>query len=283
MSTSDKNRPDRSTSERKRTEALLVQDFLGRMGHKADQIRLRSDASSFKLEPKEKQHLKDNSIFGFKQGAVAGICCFALLRRGPNMLARYLQRYINRRLSQQQPVTKQVQNSPFNNKSQELHNMLNESRLSYIGWLIVDTVVSLSAATTVAAIYTDHQALLDKVSSLPLVEGRSRIANDFCPEAISAWEKLRESSSFPIENPHTPQLEAMRQFTLNCHRRAAYEQRLRREAGLSPSDPVLIPPPGVPEDISIVQDRAEDDFFDPSSTWDGNDKQWAEDFATGQK
>ena len=83
---------------------------------------------------------------------------------------------------------------------------------------------------------------------------------------------------------HTPKLEAIRQVTLNCQRRAAYEQRLRRNAGLSPSDPVSIPAPGAPEDIGIVQGNREDEFYHPTS-WDldGNDKQWAEDFSAGQK
>ena len=44
-------------------------------------------------------------------------------------------------------------------------------------------------------------------------------------------------------------------FVVNCKRREIYQEELRKERGATNYDPVSIPPPGVPKDISLTLDE----------------------------
>jgi hypothetical protein len=57
-----------------------------------------------------------------------------------------------------------------------------------------------------------------------------------------------ESTREVLEGATTTHLKNLLAFCQNCKRRAASEDRLRREMGLSMDSPVSIPPPGVPVD-----------------------------------
>ena len=48
--------------------------------------------------------------------------------------------------------------------------------------------------------------------------------------------------------------ELIQSFVANCKRREIYEKEIRAEQGLGPTDPVIIPTPGVPRDISVTLD-----------------------------
>jgi hypothetical protein len=102
-----------------------------------------------------------------------------------------------------------------------------------------------------------------------------------------------------LQNPQTPLLKAFLRFCHNCNQRAAYEDMLRREQGLAPSDPVSIPPPGVPsntipkdmmghpgsvwgEDSSELDDF-DDSHSDNNHTHTAQKDDWTESFVTDQE
>ena len=142
-------------------------------------------------------------------------------------------------------------------------------------------MVSISIAATTSLLCTDTRQALQNLAQIPLMEGQSRIADEFCPDVIAEWERLeREAQIQDTTLPSTPQspyLKALLEFKDNCRRRQALERRLRRQQGLSDDLPISIPPPGVPvNDDSLLEGP---DFVDPTNQSDF----WAADMFTSDQ
>jgi len=95
-----------------------------------------------------------------------------------------------------------------------------------------------------------------------------------------------------LKHPISPPLKGLLQFCHNCQLRAVYEKQLRQQLGLSDSDPVSIPAPGVPEStadlaLSFGNDEsssgASNEFYDPSKEENGEGDDWADSFVTDQE
>ena len=132
-----------------------------------------------------------------------------------------------------------------------------------------------------------------------------------CPVFLNELQAiLREQQNHPswseparaaLEHPETPALQCLLDFCTNCQRRAAYEALLRRERGLPPTEPVAIPPPGVPLDVAFTDlladgngvwdvpdtEGLDDDDDDASANVEDIDSMnltdWAEDFVSDQE
>ena len=164
--------------------------------------------------------------------------------------------------------------------------------------------------------------LLKQLSDLPLMEGESFVSKELCPifsnELKSIYQDLahdnnnRNLRTLPkfstknkvfvrdaIADPQTQQLQLYINFFTNCRRRAAYENILREQSGLSSDAVISIPPPGVPPtlDISNDIDFASISDSDPFSTEIASDMRnnsnlddnttnsndWTEPFVTDQE
>jgi hypothetical protein len=89
-----------------------------------------------------------------------------------------------------------------------------------------------------------------RVSTVPLVEGRSVVSDELCSDVVDAYYRRFNigDDDEPVEHPVLKSIESMAQ---NCQRRQALERRIRRDRGLDPHVPVSIPPPGVPADYPV--------------------------------
>jgi hypothetical protein len=238
-------------------ELDLVRDFntLIRKGLKEVQRRdlgtKGSGDRSFQLEDEDRNILYDSN-FGLVPAAAAGLATLFVLRNvRPNMLRRFQR--------PKQPPTNtgappHVTNSPFQqgpppggggSQKQKQPSLFSP----VFGWSM-DLASSFLVATGASIMFTDHEAIARKITTLPLLSGRGWVSEELCSPVLDFLQEIRqdESTREVLECATTTHLKNMMTFCQNCQRRADYENRLRQERGLSSDAPVSIPPPGVPVD-----------------------------------
>ena len=102
--------------------------------------------------------------------------------------------------------------------------------------------------------------MVEEITKLPLCEGRSIVSDEVCPDLTKLinhdipaefWENLEGedgSGNDGLENT-TTWLNILK-FCDNCVKRKVYEDKIRKKQMMQGTDePVVIPHPGVPEDI----------------------------------
>jgi hypothetical protein len=276
----------------KELELVKVFNTLIRSGLKEiqrlDLGKIASRDKSFQLEDEDRNILYDSN-FGFVPAATAGLATLFVLRSiRPNMLQRFQR--------PKQPFTNagappHVTNSPFQQGPSPggggSYKQKQPSLFSPVfGWSM-DLASSFLVATGASIMFTDHEAIAKKITTLPLLSGRGWVSEELCSPVLDFLQEIRkdESTRKVVEGATTTHLKNMLTFCQNCQRRAAYENRLRQEQGLSNDAPVSIPPPGVPvddngdvgtsllagwiEDGLNLEDTsaggfANEDFYDPS-------------------
>ena len=163
----------------------------------------------------------------------------------------------------------------------------------------------MAASTSMA--YTDTDKIRQQIIEMPLVEGRSLTSDALCDAIVQelykvqaekdpAYERLQKlKKDEGIETPASYYLNGIVQFCANCERRRFVEQRLRQERGLSSTEPVEIPSPGVDrtgprlvKDINDDNDGQEkivndDGTEEPFTGQFGHDMSWASDFVADQE
>ena len=313
---------------RKVEELGLARKIMETLSTKADKIVLeaRNENSNFRLEPAERVKLLEINNLGMTEGVAAGLLSLVALRRIRATLLRRLwqnQQQANYRAGASRPPPptpppSATHNNPFHNNSpfqqaaQQQQTQFNppppltppppppkgmpkQGTFSFIlGWLL-DVLGAFSVMVTVSFIFTDIHKILDKLSSIPLVEGRSTIAREFCPDIVQALKEMRAkdaAAAAVMDDAQTKQLQAVLKFVENCQRRAAYEANLRREKGVGRHYPVAVPAPGVPADFPI-NDHGEtatdgdsnhnndSDFYDPRQ--EEGTEEWADIFTEDRK
>ena len=163
--------------------------------------------------------------------------------------------------------------------------------------LLIEGAVSIYIAVRV--LYRNPGEIVNKWGKLPLIEGRSHMAEEFCPVMLHELQVVQKEfletnnllGADVLKHPQSQFMAGLLQFCHNCQVRAAYEQQLRLQWGLSNSDPVSIPSPGVstirnpallPDfggRINASGDESANDFYDPRD--EQND--WADPFVTDQE
>lgn len=160
-----------------------------------------------------------------------------------------------------------------------------------MGWL-VDTAVAFSVAASTSLLCTNSKAVLEKLASIPLLQGRSKVSTEFCPDVMKAldeWKQQHPNDAVVWEHPQSPYLRAIMEFTQNCRYRQAYETQLRREKGVSDNYPVAIPEGGVPRDKLVLPledgKSVEGDFYEPQlpASEDELTQEWANNFTSDQE
>lgn len=96
----------------------------------------------------------------------------------------------------------------------------------------------------------------EEIAKLPLVAGRSKVAERVCPEWINLvqkeihpefWKNLDHGEESRLRDPQRWRL--VRDFARNCVKRNAFEESYRKQNELSSGTAVNVPEGGVPEDI----------------------------------
>ena len=121
-----------------------------------------------------------------------------------------------------------------------------EAKSRLLGRLLsipVDLSLSFLIGCSATIFLTETDKLQKDLSTIPLVAGRSLVADELCRDFTYEYQKWPQSmwdNSKITEEAH-PSLGAIQSFVRNCERRRAAETRIRNEKGLTEEEPVLIP------------------------------------------
>lgn len=225
---------------------------------------------------------------GLAQGVFATCLTFASLRTIPKFLAK---RLIARRSSTSvsergytlDPPPGTVGN-PFQSSksSADVPSQGLTTTMLSIAKALFDIYASLLVGALVANSRLDETTLLSKIVYVPLVEGRSFVADEFCQ---SVQDKFAERPNNYWSEVESSYLKQLKMFSDNCKRRQQFEDKIRRDNGMAANAPVSIPSGGVPVDYTIDATATEfenDDFYD-----DGQEQQldevWADNMVSDQE
>jgi hypothetical protein len=302
------------SEERFKQETALTATFFQVLQNRVDELAKGKGSTKFELEEPERRVLLRINNSGLLKGAAAGILTLVLLRR---VRSSVLNRVVQKVQEQQQQRNGNVGNSPFQQQSLQhpipplstntpLQEVLRRrqnpwSLPNLLGWFL-DVSVSFFVGATSSFLLTDRKMVLRSVSELPLIEGKSRVAAELCPNMLDQYHKLllQNSEHQPeiaevLRDPQTEYLKAIKAFCVNCQRRKVQEDRLRATMGMDPTSVVAIPPPGVTvseDDVDLWQaDHGQPDasrqpnadtgdFYEPMQ--DNDSARWSDDFVTDQ-
>jgi len=193
------------------------------------------------------------------RGCLAGAATLLMLRR--RQLGGFLSRLVRRK------QTYQLDPPPFHKPKSIARKVL---RLAF------DLNVSAFVGIQVCIYNVDHLLVATSVASIPLVPGRSVIADEFCASIV------HELHSCNKEEVDTTTMFMIQSFVRNCELRGAYERKLRKEHGLPDQAPVSIPLPGVPMDYTLKENAFAHGEGD-ERIGNENDGEWAELLVTDQE
>lgn len=291
-------RTAKEKEEKLRQEGLIVESVLARLQQKLDDIRMTRGASSVKLEDAEKEILLKLNNSGLLPGAAVGALSFALLRRVRHVVLQRRFRALNSQQTSHMnhhPGTTNgnthVQNSPFQAQQSSSqfpppisipdHKPLQEPLVLKVLGLILDGTVSFAIAVMASVQFTDMKMILQEFSRIPLLQGHSVVAEEFCPVVLEELQRLDQTmnaSSDWKQDVQSVYLKAIVDFGKHCEQRRVYESRLQQEQGLDVEKPfhMSVPAPGVPQG----------DWEDSSGTgndWMSDDSSWADDLTRDQE
>eukprot|EP00531_Pseudo-nitzschia_arenysensis_P020125 CAMPEP_0116146044 /NCGR_PEP_ID=MMETSP0329-20121206/16946_1 /TAXON_ID=697910 /ORGANISM="Pseudo-nitzschia arenysensis, Strain B593" /LENGTH=325 /DNA_ID=CAMNT_0003641749 /DNA_START=8 /DNA_END=985 /DNA_ORIENTATION=+ len=269
----------------------------------ADGVGAHVGFTSKKLEfgEEEQKVVRRMTSMGLREGILAGLASFVILRKGPIYIGRWVQRRNARgaasnnsyQLSDPKKLTNS--NNPFEKAAQQQRGDFPRPRgfVSRTVWFVFDTVLSLMVGANVSMMYTDKDSIRKEVVSLPLIPGRSLVSDALCDEMIRELQAVRTEKNPAYKRlqnisqnksaeatPASFFMEGIVQFCENCERRRYLEKRLRQESGLEADAPVKIPTPGVPRDgPRLVDNESSDELDNPFLTEQYNDEtSWTDDF-----
>ena len=261
-------------------------------------------AGKLEFGEEEQRIISRMTGMGLKEGILASIASFVILRRGPKYIGRWVQRRSNNnnhhqpsssyQLSDPKKLNTNNSSNPFERAAQQKDFPRPRGFVSRSIWFVFDTVLSLMVGANVSMVYTDKDAIRQQITELPLVSGRSLAADALCDEMVQELRKVQQE-----KNPAYKRLEKMNhteptaasfflegivQFCHNCERRRYLEKKIREQSGLEQMAPVNIPIPGVPSDgPRLVESsnndgdtRMEDHFL--ADEFGKDTTSWANDF-----
>jgi len=276
---------DRKQSEKRREENLLLNEFVSVLLSQLKSSNIRSIPKDQRSEyQEERKGLSALNQSGLVEGVVATCVTFAALRTIPKIIAK---RLISRRgYTLDPPPGTTSAGNPFQHSttsvpsSEQPRGGFALTMLS-LAKVVFDVYASLLVGALVANSSLDDTQLFPKLASLPLVEGRSFVADEFC-KAIQ--DKVKERPSTFWSEVDSFYLKQLKVFSDNCTRRQAFENKIRREHGLLADDPVVIPKGGVPMDYSTEIDQDSEFSSDMDQIFDEQaDDEWADDMVSDQE
>ncbi|KAL7534619.1 hypothetical protein ACHAWF_004889 [Thalassiosira exigua] len=215
----------------------------------------------------EKGKLNDMNQLGLPQGVMCGIATFAFLRWSPGAISRMLQRRAGAGVGASEGIASPFAKAPgYKFDAPPGQPIIERPSLFFRSVrLTLDLFVSFSLGAYASLYFVDKNKMMKTFTDLPLVEGRSLLSEELCEDFArefrkfdrEIWDKNHQSLSGggeTIEDGEHDFRNTMQGFVANCKRRAIYEGEIRKERGLGDSEPVVVPSPGVPRDISVSLD-----------------------------
>ena len=214
--------------QHRREEMQLFQRFRMIASKKLEALANQSEKMGIEYEmgEEEKRIFRQMHGMGLKEGILAGIVTFVILRRGPIVVAQRIHRrqqmqqdsagIMHHRGTPQPPPTPPSSSSlpppPRGDGSYQLSTPSQRSgnpfqtvrpdfprpRNAFLRaiWFSFDSVLSLMMAASVSMAFTDTDKIRHQLLDLPLIEGRSLVCDALCDEISIELEKVREE-----ENP----------------------------------------------------------------------------------
>jgi len=303
--------------QEKMREQMEEQILFSRFQQIATQ-QLKKVSGQVQMGKEEQRIISNMNGMGLKEGIVAGILSFVVLRRGPVYIGRMVRRRTQGpsppfsshttaageasvapyRLSDPEKFTKSASINPFHRAADQFPRP--RSFLSRSIWFVFDTTLSLLIAANVSMASTDTNIIRQQIVELPLVSGRSLTADVLCDALVEELRKVQEEKDPTYERLQNHSqgdnstaaeyyMDSIVRFCENCERRRFSEQRIREERGLGKMVPVEVSP--VPrdgprlvvtkhgEEIVVDKDGMESSFLEHF----GSDETWAADFVSDKK
>jgi hypothetical protein len=183
----------------------------------------------------EKRMLQKMNNNGMVYGLACGVLTFGLLRSGP----RLMQRYLNRRLMNQRgggSTSKTVGGYTFDQSSATTGGIGASGGaskgFSKPGGIVLrtlklglDLTVSLFIAAYGSLVFVDRKKLMDDMSKIPLVEGRSLVSDKLCDEFVDVYRRIPKKTWEKYQGK-SDALDAIGGFVKNCLRREIVERKI---------------------------------------------------------
>jgi len=305
---------DTSTKPREQTnDATILASFVKIVSSKfrdPESVQRLDSLYNKKEYAAEKARLTTINNNGMGWGIAAGLGTFVFFRRGPRWISTYLMKRGHRvgqggggvgptggpTAGSGYKFEASTSVSPFQSGKNQggsagFQNPRKPSLILRGLKLCLDLFVSTTVALYSSAVFTDKKKLVGDVADLPLVEGRSLLADELCGDFSREYRAIPQEV-WAKHRGETPILNAIEEFVINCKRREMFEKQIKAERGIQvggAGDHVIIPPPGVPRDsvITIEDVLAGDsseadeeetvagrkempvDFLDDSLEWNG--------------
>lgn len=253
----------------------------------------------------EKMMLQKMNNNGMIYGIACGIFTFGFLRSGP----RLMQRYLNRRFAKNASngsgnsgttVGGYTFDRPGAQPSGDWNT--NHAQLPKRPGIFLRTIklgldltLSLFVAAYGSLVFVDRKKLMDDMSKIPLVEGRSLISDELCDDFIDVYRGIPKKT-WDTYQGKSDALDAISGFVMNCMRRQVVEKEIleqRRRFGMTTmededGDPdvvgqeqtrrhVEIPSPGVSSDIPVSIEWKKNKRQGTSTTTGGRSDGWKDD------
>jgi hypothetical protein len=310
--------------KRRRDEQNLFARFKNVASDALEQMSRQEerDGGKKKLQMGEEEAriIRNLNGVGLMEGAAAGVLTFLVLRRGPVYIGRWVRRRQMAQYHQQPPPSSSspppssngyqfsdpnlASNNPFQRAASPRQEFPRSGSLFVRSiWFMFDVTLSLMMAASTSMAYTDTDKVRQQVIDMPLIQGTSLASEALCDPIVRELAKIRHERDPTFERldklneigsptPASAYLDNIVHFAENCERRRFMERKLRGERGLSPTEQVQIPVPGVPRDgprlvvkdddqeVVVYDDGTEEPFSDSQF---GNDMSWDSDFGSKDK
>jgi hypothetical protein len=279
---------DTTKKEKRKDEAKMLNDLVNALLARtkiANSIGTIAKSEDYKIE---RAGLMSVNNTGLTNGIVATCVTFFLLRTGPKLIAK---RLASRRSGGGYTLDPPpgTTGNPFQPTATNEPQQTVTATVLSLAKVLFDIYASLLVGALVSNLTLDETKLLPTLASIPLVEGRSFVADEFCK---CVQDKIAQRPNTYWTQVDSIYLKQFKAFSDNCARRQAFEEKIRLDNGITVDTPVKIPMGGVPVDYTIKMD-GQIATTDSNGFWNGQvdelsdegqieDDDWATDFVTGQ-
>jgi hypothetical protein len=308
------------TVKLRRDEQNLIARFKSAAVNAIERMSRQEDndggMTNFQMGIEELRIIRSLNCIGIVEGLASGLLTFFVLRRGPVYAGRWVRRRRMVKYQQHQypppsgsgyifSELNPTETNPFQrdfHRGQEFPR--SGSFLVRSIWFMFDVTLSLMMAASTSMAYTDTEKFRQQIIDMPLIQGTSLTSEALCDPIVRelaktrkendpTFERLQELNETGSPTPASTYLDNIIHFAENCERRRLMERKIRKERGLSKTDQVEIPIPGVPrngprlvttENDSIELVVNDDGTVEPfSDTQSENYWIWDSDFESNDK